>query len=391
MIHSLYRGAKLFQVSTAGIHFPDTDQLFLREDRKVICTLRFFFVLKAVFLVRLASSKTYLLLRTLTPRKAWNLIRLWSSFHWSRWTGKPHHWGMPAKAGIEPTTSCNLRCPECPSGLRAFTRPTGMLQVQQFKAMVDQVHKDLVYLLMYFQGEPYLNPGFLDMAAYAASRGIYTATSTNAHYLSPETARKTVESGLHEVIVSIDGTTQEVYQQYRVGGNLEKALEGTRELLRQRKALRSATPRVVLQFLVVGPNEHQVEDVKALGKELGVDEVVLKTAQIYDYQEGSPLIPSQDRFSRYRKGTDGRYQLKNKLRNQCWKLWMGTEITWDGRVLPCCFDKDGKYVMGKLGETPFRDIWNSEAYRDFRQSVLRSRGQIDICTNCSEGTRIWGE
>ncbi|MFN8396137.1 MAG: SPASM domain-containing protein [Bacteroidia bacterium] len=88
-------------------------------------------------------------------------------------------------------------------------------------------------------------------------------------------------------------------------------------------------------------------------------------------------------------GPDGKYVLKNKLLNQCWKLWMGCEITWDGRVLPCCFDKDAQYEMGKLPETDFSTIWNSPKYKDFRARLVKSRKSIDICTNCSEGTEIW--
>ena len=337
----------------------------------------------------MANRKTYLLLRTLTFRKAWNFTLLFLSFHLSRLFRRPLHWGQPAKIGIEPTTSCNLRCPECPSGLRAFTRPTGMLDLERFQHMTDQLRKDLVYMLLYFQGEPYLNPDFLKMAGYAAKKGIYTATSTNAHYLNDENAKATVESGMQEVIVSIDGATQGTYEQYRVGGNLEKVKTGVKNLVDWRAKLGSKTPYIILQFLVVGPNEHEIEDIHALGKELGVDKVALKTAQIYEYEKGSPLIPQDQKYSRYRKGPDGKYYLKNKLRNQCWKLWMGAEITWDGRVLPCCFDKDGKYVMGKLTENDFRAIWNNTAYRDFRAGVLTSRSSIDICTNCTEGTKIW--
>src|SRR5690606_11675796 len=96
-----------------------------------------------------------------------------------------------------------------------------------FKNVINQLAKKSTYLTFYFQGEPYLNPNFLDMATYAASKGIYTSTSTNAHYLKDEVAKKTVESGLERIIISIDGTTQDVYQQYRVGGQLEKVLEGT--------------------------------------------------------------------------------------------------------------------------------------------------------------------
>jgi radical SAM protein with 4Fe4S-binding SPASM domain len=334
-------------------------------------------------------KKGLILLRTLTVRKAWNFLLLYWSFQWARLLKRPIHWGNPAKIGVEPTTSCNLRCPECPSGLRSFTRPTGMLDLASFQQMADGLHRDLVYMLMYFQGEPYLNPNFLPMAAYAAKRKIYVATSTNAHYLTDQNAKATVESGLHEVVVSIDGATQATYQQYRVGGNLEKVKEGTRKLVEWRAKLKSRTPYIILQFLVTGANEHEIEDIQALGKELGVDKVVLKTAQIYDFEQGSPLIPKNERYARYRRNATGQFELKNKLRNQCWKLWMGAEITWDGRVLPCCFDKDAQYEMGKLPETSFPEIWNGPAYKDFRGRLVQSRKSIDICTNCSEGTEIW--
>ncbi|HMU70621.1 MAG TPA: radical SAM protein, partial [Chitinophagales bacterium] len=244
----------------------------------------------------------------LTPRRVWNMTKILGSYYYSMWTKKPVHKGNPISISFEPTTSCNLRCPECPSGLRAFTRPTGMLNQDFFRDTIDAIHKDLTYLIFYFQGEPYLNPAFLDMVAYANKKKIYTATSTNAHYLNDENARKTIESGLDRLIISIDGTTQDVYQQYRVGGNLEKVLEGARNIVKWKKEMRSKTPFVIFQFLVVKPNEHQIEDVKKLGKEIGVDEVAFKTAQIYDYENGSDLIPTIDYYSRYAKQDDGKYR-----------------------------------------------------------------------------------
>src|SRR5205085_9820154 len=131
---------------------------------------------------------------------------------------KPVHRGMPISIGIEPTTSCNLRCPECPSGLRSFTRPTGMLDESLFKKVIDELRDTHTYLTFYFQGEPYLHPDFLSLVRYAADRKIFTSTSTNAHYLNDANARATIESGLDRLIISIDGTTQETYESYRVGG-----------------------------------------------------------------------------------------------------------------------------------------------------------------------------
>src|SRR5687767_1849694 len=150
------------------------------------------------------------LLSKLTPRRTWNFIKVLGSYYISKWTKKPVQWGYPVSVSFEPTTSCNLRCPECPSGLRAFTRPTGMLNKNFFSETIDQLSGELLYLVFYFQGEPYLNPGFLDMVKYASKKKIYTATSTNAHYLDDENSRRTIESGLDRLIISFVGKTRNV-------------------------------------------------------------------------------------------------------------------------------------------------------------------------------------
>jgi radical SAM protein with 4Fe4S-binding SPASM domain len=325
----------------------------------------------------------------LTVKRAWNVAQIVTSYHRSRFTGVPAIHGLPISISFEPTTSCNLRCPECPSGLRSFTRATGMLGQPLFQNVIDQLAPTLSYLTFYFQGEPYLHPQFLEMVQYAASRNIYTATSTNAHYLKDENARLTVESGLNRLIISIDGTTQDTYQSYRVGGSLEKVIEGARNIIAWKKKLKSRTPHVMFQFLVVKPNEHQIPEVYTLAKQIGVDQVVLKTAQIYDYANGSDLIPEQDQYSRYRKMNDGSYTIKNSLDNHCWKMWHSCVITWDGKIVPCCFDKDAHHVLGDLTKNSFEEVWNGEAYNAFRASLLRSRSEIEICKNCTEGTKVW--
>lgn len=332
------------------------------------------------------------LMSKLTFRRVWNAGKVLSSYYLSKWMRKPVQWGYPVSISFEPTTSCNLRCPECPSGLRAFTRPTGMLQKNFFRDTIDQLSGDLLYLIFYFQGEPYLNPDFLEMVKYASQKGIYTATSTNAHYLNDANARRTVESGLDRLIISIDGTTQEVYQQYRVGGKLEKVLAGARNIMKWKKELKSKTPFVFFQFLVVKPNEHQIEDVKRLAAEIGVDDVRFKTAQVYDYeQDPNNLIPTLDKYSRYRRNEKGEFAFKNTLQNHCWRLWHATVISWDGLVVPCCFDKDAQHTLGDLKGKPFKEVWHSDDYVNFRRQILQSRKNIDICANCSEGTKVWSD
>ncbi|MFL5788174.1 MAG: SPASM domain-containing protein [Flavisolibacter sp.] len=326
-----------------------------------------------------------------TFRRFINGIKVLSSYYISKWTGKSIQWGYPVSISFEPTTSCNLRCPECPSGLRSFTRPTGMLKSSFFKQTIDELSKELLYLVFYFQGEPYLNPEFLDMVQYASSKKIYTATSTNAHYLTPKNARRTVESGLDRLIISIDGTTQETYEQYRVGGQLNKVLEGAANIIKSKKELKSKTPFIIFQFLVVRHNEHQIKEIEALAKQMGVDQVRLKTAQVYDFEnDPNHLIPTLEKYSRYKKDRNGKIQFKGNNQNHCWRLWHDPVITWDGSVVPCCFDKDAQHKLGSLSEQSFREIWNNKEYKDFRNKVLQSRQNIDICANCSEGVKVWG-
>ncbi|HEU4632505.1 MAG TPA: SPASM domain-containing protein [Flavisolibacter sp.] len=330
-------------------------------------------------------------LSKLTFRRAFNGLKVVSSYHLSRWTKKSIQWGYPVSISFEPTTSCNLRCPECPSGLRAFSRPTGMLKKDFFRETIDQLYKDLSYLVFYFQGEPYLNPDFLEMVHYASSKKIYTATSTNAHYLNDKNAKRTVESGLDRLIISIDGTTQETYQQYRVGGNLQKVLEGAANIVKWKKELKSKTPFIIFQFLVVRHNEHQIEEVHRLAKEVGVDQVRLKTAQVYDYEnDPNQLIPTIEKYSRYKKTRDGKMAFKGNNANHCWRLWHDPVITWDGSVVPCCFDKDAQHKLGDLKQQSFKELWHDKSYRHFRSQVLQSRKNIDICANCSEGVKVWG-
>ena len=290
---------------------------------------------------------------------------------------------------MEPTTSCNLRCPECPSGLPAFSRPTGMLQPDFFEKVVDELAPDLLYLILYFQGEPFLNKNLFEMIRYASQKKIYTATSTNAHYLDDDNARKTIESGLDRLIISIDGTTQETYQQYRIGGSLEKVIKGAQNMVKWKRQLKSKTPHLIFQFLVVKPNEHQIKEVQQLAKSIGIDEVVYKTAQLYDYVHGNELMPNDLTHSRYKKNKDGTYSIRNPLLNHCWRMWHSCVITWDGNVVPCCFDKDASHRLGQVATLGFRKVWQSEPYNRFRKLVLKSRSNIDICTNCTEGTKVW--
>lgn len=336
--------------------------------------------------MKIASYRRYVFsfLRVTTFYKLWNYLLLRLSFYLSRVIKKPLQAGLPAFLSAEPTTVCNLKCPECPSGLRAFSRPTGTMDMPMFQHLLDESHHHLFYLLIYFQGEPYLNPNFSQMVAYAREKRVFTATSTNGHYLTERYARLTVESGLDELIISLDGTDQATYSHYRRGGKLEKVLEGIRTLVRIKKELGVHHPFINLQFIVMKQNEHQIPEFMKLAKELGVDRPVLKTAQIYSESDHNNILPENNQYARYARKVDGSISRTKPVKNRCWRMWNGAVVTWDGRMVPCCYDKDASYQMGRIGETSLKTIWYGKAYRSFRHQILKNRSVYDICKNCGE-------
>ncbi len=288
---------------------------------------------------------------------------------------------------VEPTNYCNLACKECPVGLDLLRREKGNIPIDLYKKIVDELAPYLSNIIIYFQGEPFINSHIYEMISYASRKKVYSIISTNGHYFTPKNINKILESRLSKLIISIDGTTQEVYEDYRVKGSLNVVIEGTKRIVAQKRKLQKKRPLIVWQFLVTAKNEHQIEDAKILARQLGVDKISFKSAQIYDFENGNPLIPKNSKYSRYKKLENGKYKIKSKLRNQCWRMWAHPVVTVSGDVLPCCFDKDAKYKMGNIKNSSFVDIWHSEKYTNFRKQIFTNRRQIEMCKNCTEGLR----
>jgi len=262
-----------------------------------------------------------------------------------------------------------------------------MLEIPLFRKIIDEQAATLLYLTFYFQGEPYLNPSFFELVRYAHDKNVYTSTSTNAHYLSRENAIETVQSGLDRLTISLDGISQQSYAKYRVGGKLATVMQGIENMVKAKKELNSSTPLLSIQFIVFGHNENEIEEVKQTfsGKDV---ELVFKTAQIYDFENGSSLIPTNDKLSRY-KVSGSKFEIKNQHFDHCWKMWHSSVITWDGRVVPCCFDKDAHYQLGNMQIESFQTAWQSASYGNFRRQLLTNRKEIDICKNCTEGGKVY--
>jgi radical SAM protein with 4Fe4S-binding SPASM domain len=216
---------------------------------------------------------------------------------------------------------------------------------------------------------------------------MYVSVSTNGTFINDKNIDEIFLNAPDKLIFSIDGLDEATYQVYRVGGTFKQADSGLRALISKKKQKNSLVPFIELQFIVMQHNEHQLEEVIKYGKNIGVDKITFKTMQVSTVNNAKKFLPSQEKYTRY-KVNDLEVKLKHKLKNHCFALWRTSVVTWDGKIVPCCFDKDAEYIFGTIITHSFKEIWKSSSYNLFRKRILDSRKEINICNNCTEGLKM---
>ncbi len=306
----------------------------------------------------------------------------------SRILKKPFPLGMPVLLMVEPGTACQLKCPHCPTGRGELSRATGRLTLERFQGFWDTIQPAPLVLQLWNQGEPFTNPDTSAIIRHAAAGGARVKLSTNVELLANRSlARRVVESGLYELILSLDGTTQQTHEEYRTGGRFDKVEEGVRNIVEEKKRLGLTYPIITWQFILFRHNLKQIKRAKQLAKEWGADRIVFKTAQLEDLrrEEGFQWLPRPRRLRRY-EYRNGRWDLRRRRSFFCDRLFSSAVVLWDGCVVPCCFDKDGEFVLGNAAEEGFPAVWHGEAYQRFRREWIEGK-RPSMCANCTEGLR----
>jgi radical SAM protein with 4Fe4S-binding SPASM domain len=208
--------------------------------------------------------------------------------------------------------------------------------------------------------------------------------SSNVHFLDGERGTALLRSGLDVLILSVDGASQETYSTFRKDGDFAKVAASVAWLTAEKKRLGMTKPRIELQFIVMRHNEHELDEMRRLAREWGVDKLRIKTVGADD-AETKHLIPKSRLLSRYDASGDA----PNTVHAFCSMAWDHTVINVDGSVTPCCYlrpDMGDAFVMGNVFERPFREIWRGSRYRAFRAQMLEGRASMPVCGRCRGGT-----
>lgn len=314
----------------------------------------------------------WMVLRVSSIRKVWN----WLLTKVQRYRKSERVWGMPYRYTVDPVNYCILHCPLCPTGQGTLGRPPGKLPLGHYRSIIDKIYPYTYYLDLFNWGEPFLHPDIIEFIRYASQRGILVRISSNMNVFSEELATGVVEAGLSDLVVDVDGATQETYELYRRGGDLAALIENVKMVVAAKKRLGSVTPMINARMLVTSKNEHEVREVRTMVESMGAD--LFSVAPIFvqsgNQSDAEEWLPGDSSYLAYAERQD----VMNAW--NCADLWEAMTINWDGSVLPCCWIHDSRFDFGNILSVPLRELWNNDHYVAARRAIRR--GQRDRATIC---------
>lgn len=311
------------------------------------------------------------------------IYSLWTygiSFILRRVAGKPD----PVAVSIEITNMCNLNCPNCATGSGILERPAGFMDFKTAEKILKWIKKSALSANLYFQGEPMLHPCFFEIIEIF--RPLHGVISTNGHFLTTDNCRQLASSGLKKIIVSYDGVTQETYSAYRQGGNLKMVTDGILLLSEELKRVKRA-PSLELLFLYGKHNRNELSAARKFAESINAGFTV-KSMQVLLMDDADKWIPDEKRFSRY-VYEGGSYHHRKGPSRGCFRSWTTAVVTWDGDIIPCCYDKDAEFRFGNIYDTAADEIWKGELRKNFLDGVLKSRQSHTVCRSCSQGLKLF--
>ena len=357
------------------------------------------------------------LLRYSSIFKLRNLARV----EWERFRKRDKVSGLPYIVVLDPTNVCNLKCPICPTPKGDLLHPSGRIQVEQYEEFVDRIAPHTYRLILYNWGEPFLHRQIIKMLGYADRKRISTSISSNLNILPREGAESLVLSGLDDLIVSCDGLSQETYERYRVGGELEKLVANMNAIKQAKKKLGRSNPNIEFQFLVFRHNEHEADRVLEFAKRHGANSVRLAKPAIdlgnpdirpaenpaYTRQEYQVLeVPEpatlqnediakvfseRSRTKETNSGsTKGSAESDLLAPIYCYWPWRVLTVNWNGEIDPCCYNNQlGSF--GNIFSQPLIDLVNNDKFVYARRRIsgkAHAAGYDDVICKLCKGYTV---
>lgn len=284
--------------------------------------------------------------------------------------------GHPEIFNIEITSDCPMSCKMCPR--KEMKRKVGHMNFELFKKIIDQAkeYSDVIWFDHF--GDPLVHPEFEKFIKYANSKGIETKISSNPTLLTEKNIQKIFNSGLKHLLISLDGTDEKTYKFLRGdNANYGFAVNNIKNLVKKKIEQKRKYPFIELSMIHMKITQKQVGQFKEQWNIPGIDRILIKPFRTWD--------GSQEDIKKMAEKSQLMVKDERRLEYPCLRPWFVITVLWDGRVVPCCYDYDGKYIIGDLNKESLEEIWNNKNMVRLREQHIKNNlADNPLCINCRE-------
>ncbi len=278
---------------------------------------------------------------------------------------------------IELTNRCPMKCVMCPRTYH-MTRTQGFMDIDLFKKIIDELaevnpdfNHDRVVWLHHF-GESLLHPQFDSFIRYAAEKNVRTGLSVNPMILNEKISKLLLSSGLHILYLSLDGHNNESFAKIRGVENMYEISRTNMISFLNMKKDNPCEMKIILSMIDFSLNDESIAAVKNEWESHDqIDGFLMKTYTTWD-----GAVPEIEAFAPE--------PAANNRKVTCSFPWVNMTVTWDGDVVPCCFDYNKKLVLGNALTQTLDYIWNDAPMRNLRREFIEDRVSNPLCKNCRE-------
>lgn len=292
---------------------------------------------------------------------------------------------FPKVVTIETVADCNLHCRYCSVHQVKGSRTARFMNLSLLSTILSECKAYNPYIWIDYMGEPTLHPEFIHILDILNGTGLSFAMESNATLWNDTIVNGLAESKMDRIIVTLE-PNQKLFSKYRSSNDFGHVVTCLKEFARKRKN----NTKLELQMIINPENNALTDEFKRLCDEIGADKSFVKPIMVHQFESNEAYkddilsnLWSNDILSRYEMKENGEVSLPElAMKSQCPKL-EETVVLADGRMVMCCYDKQGKHCLGSLHEQSLEDLWNQSA--EFRNSKMKTRS-FNFCKYCLEGS-----
>jgi MoaA/NifB/PqqE/SkfB family radical SAM enzyme len=311
----------------------------------------------------------------------------------------------PIFATLVTNYTCNFRCVMCDVPSRGrILRDRGLkeLSTEQIKGVLKDFRALGVSGVAFTGGEPFLRKDIFDLLKYSKKLRLFTHISTNGSVFNDENVRKTLETGVDSINISLDGACKETHDQIRgFPGAFDKAIGAIERIHRMRKD-KNIPVRLKIVSVINERNIDEIPDLINLRSKLNADSIEFIPQQPFSSAEMiSRTCANPDFLVKVRKYSKLLLDLKNKggkIENSsghlalfskafaderipfnCYAGYNSMAVDCFGEIYPCVPWYNWDKGVGNIAHQGLKEFWYSRAYDKSRSDILKCHGCYLTC------------